>query len=653
MYIKKIVLKNFGPVNEMHLTPRMRDGNPVPIVLVGQNGSGKSLTLAAVLDTLTESRRASFIKLQEVEGDNYLRVSSRNYVKNAGPFSHVEIMVGNEKGDVLFNEVVSRLPYDDFVKAEPDLTRVLNLAQSDFPSNGFFKKANVPDQMRKEIESTNFLYFPYYRYEAAYWMNLAANVDFIRPQNYYGQAKINPIRANIIEDTKRWILNVLLDREIYEKKIEQRFVPPSSVLPVFIGYDGPNARMFDIVNEIMLTMLKAKDPTVVNARVGISPKGNREIAVFLTRNGFPEEIVAYDIAQMSSGELMTLGLVTEIVRAYEVVKGVPPQQLRDVDGVVLIDEVDLHLHISFQKSVLPIIIRKFPKVQFLLTTHSPFFLLGMAETGEVDIFNMPLGSKIEPEEFVEFQSSFNIFVKKNLQFKERYDKLVAASKDNDRPLAITEGKTDWRHIKTALQRLRGKGEYLDLEIDFLEFDDDVNMGDVKLGQMCEHAATLPQAKKLIFVFDRDNPKITKQFSGDPEDHKYWGNSVYSLCLPIPEFRAEYVNLSIELYYKDEDIRTRKVESGRRLWFSNEIEIITEPTTGEKLFRAKGQPNTNHELSKKVFDQPANMICDEENRMVGLSKSGFVEQIIMDDVSKNFDISAFRLLFDVLRKLTLK
>ena len=41
------------------------------------------------------------------------------------------------------------------------------------------------------------------------------------------------------------------------------------------------------------------------------------------------------------------------------------------DGVVLIDEIELHLHPKWQRSVLPNLMRTFPKVQFVITTHSP------------------------------------------------------------------------------------------------------------------------------------------------------------------------------------------------------------------------------------------------------------------------------------------
>ena len=43
-------------------------------------------------------------------------------------------------------------------------------------------------------------------------------------------------------------------------------------------------------------------------------------------------------------------------------------------GIVVIDEIDVHLHISLQKKVLPFLTKAFPKIQFIVSTHSPFVI---------------------------------------------------------------------------------------------------------------------------------------------------------------------------------------------------------------------------------------------------------------------------------------
>ncbi|WP_288432029.1 AAA family ATPase [uncultured Acinetobacter sp.] len=46
----------------------------------------------------------------------------------------------------------------------------------------------------------------------------------------------------------------------------------------------------------------------------------------------------------------------------------------ELNGVVLIDEIDAHLHISLQKKILPFLTKSFPEVQFIVSTHSPFVI---------------------------------------------------------------------------------------------------------------------------------------------------------------------------------------------------------------------------------------------------------------------------------------
>jgi len=48
--------------------------------------------------------------------------------------------------------------------------------------------------------------------------------------------------------------------------------------------------------------------------------------------------------------------------------------LAQTEGIVLIDELDLHLHPSWQKSVIKSLTQTFPKLQFVVTTHSPFLI---------------------------------------------------------------------------------------------------------------------------------------------------------------------------------------------------------------------------------------------------------------------------------------
>jgi len=80
-------------------------------------------------------------------------------------------------------------------------------------------------------------------------------------------------------------------------------------------------------------------------------------------------------SQLSDGYKIVLVLVLDIVsRILEANSSLPkitPEQLLETEGIVLIDEVDLHLHPSWQQRILIDLQRTFPGIQFIVTTHSP------------------------------------------------------------------------------------------------------------------------------------------------------------------------------------------------------------------------------------------------------------------------------------------
>lgn len=84
------------------------------------------------------------------------------------------------------------------------------------------------------------------------------------------------------------------------------------------------------------------------------------------------ELMRIPIDQLSDGYKSTISLVADIAYRMAVLN---PQLLgnvcRETDGIVLIDEVDLHLHPSWQQRILGDLTEIFPKVQFIVSTHAP------------------------------------------------------------------------------------------------------------------------------------------------------------------------------------------------------------------------------------------------------------------------------------------
>lgn len=72
---------------------------------------------------------------------------------------------------------------------------------------------------------------------------------------------------------------------------------------------------------------------------------------------------------LSDGEKCYLSLVCDIVRRLAIAN--PIGEILKGEGIVLIDEVDLHLHPSWEATVMPKLHEVFPNIQFIVTAHSP------------------------------------------------------------------------------------------------------------------------------------------------------------------------------------------------------------------------------------------------------------------------------------------
>ncbi len=57
------------------------------------------------------------------------------------------------------------------------------------------------------------------------------------------------------------------------------------------------------------------------------------------------------------------------------------------NGIVIIDEIETHLHIELQKKILPFLINMFPNLQFIVSTHSPFVLSSIENSVVYDLEN--------------------------------------------------------------------------------------------------------------------------------------------------------------------------------------------------------------------------------------------------------------------------
>ena len=63
MYIEKLAYKNVGPLQDVRIDfPFNNNGTPKPVILVGENGTGKSTILSNIVDSFYEMAQKHFMK---------------------------------------------------------------------------------------------------------------------------------------------------------------------------------------------------------------------------------------------------------------------------------------------------------------------------------------------------------------------------------------------------------------------------------------------------------------------------------------------------------------------------------------------------------------------------------------------------------------
>lgn len=83
---------------------------------------------------------------------------------------------------------------------------------------------------------------------------------------------------------------------------------------------------------------------------------------------------------LSDGVRNMIGMVADIAHRMAMLNpALEDFVTTETAGVVLIDEIDLHLHPSWQRTIVNDLKRTFPKVQFIVTTHSPFIIQSLEE----------------------------------------------------------------------------------------------------------------------------------------------------------------------------------------------------------------------------------------------------------------------------------
>ncbi len=102
------------------------------------------------------------------------------------------------------------------------------------------------------------------------------------------------------------------------------------------------------------------------------------------------------VRQLSDGERSIIAMTFDIARRLILLNEKDDDPIRNGRGIVLIDEIDLHLHPQWQRKIVMDLPRVFPNIQFIATTHSPQ-VIGEAAPGHVILLREGGKVEVKPE----------------------------------------------------------------------------------------------------------------------------------------------------------------------------------------------------------------------------------------------------------------
>jgi predicted ATP-binding protein involved in virulence len=617
MYLQKAIFKNIAPFGDLHLT-----FNETEIMIFsGVNGKGKTTFLSYIADAFFEIARQA--KFQDVLEDDtkYYRVTSGTNILNKALYSLVYLRFVDDGENFDYIEIVGKLDqtqYDSDVILEDKVP--FNEFSKQFLEQKSYKSIKISPQKARDVFEKNVLtYFPSDRLEVPSWMN---DIEY-RKHRFNTKTRFSSnlnknIEVRTVSDqVSNWILDVVLDWQVNK---DQKY----------------HVMIHESLNLIIQKILSGKIDT---CRFGIGQRssGQGRVVIVKDLSEGVSKIVSPSIFHLSSGEVSSLMLFAEIIRQYDAYPQNTIFQFSDIKGIVVIDEIDKHLHIKLQKEIFPNLIKLFPNLQFFISSHSPFFSLGMSQQLEGKVRFLDLnnnGLEIPVDNIDEWDDVYKIVIDKNEDYKKKVTELQTRINQGTNPLIITEGKTDITHLKTALTHLGID----DLVIDFYETTDSV--GDAELFALLKHLSQVSHERKIIGIFDRDNTTYIR----DIGDSKDFGNNVYAFCIPVPVDRKDYQNISIEFYFTDSELKKEK--DGKSLYFNNEVE-----------FRQSASKKTDRELikltEKKESEELTKKVIDEDIGSLNWihSKTVFADLVSKDVAfSADFNFNNFNLIFEKIKEI---
>lgn len=175
---------------------------------------------------------------------------------------------------------------------------------------------------------------------------------------------------------------------------------------------------------------------------------------------------SFKFNELSDGFAAVIDIISDLILRMNSISD-RTMQLYDIPGIVLIDEVETHLHLSLQRQVMPLLTRVFPKIQFIITTHSPFVLNSIASATVYDLEHQKVLTNLSDYSYEALAEGYFEVSTRSSYLEQQLNRLTELLKQADLDLAERfEVKELVKDLDKVSESVSPKiaGEYEDLKI---------------------------------------------------------------------------------------------------------------------------------------------------------------------------------------------
>lgn len=505
MYLRELFIKNNGPIRDLHLKFTFNEDKPVPHVIVGSNGSGKTNLLSIIADALMQGASDPFtdVLTRSGVGKSYFRVVGGSTVTHGEENGFTVLRFTDGDDDLHFNENSGGVTTTEAAKATPESLKDGLAWHEDKSTKNF---TGSTEKKKSIFESGVYAFFPASRSESPHWFNneSIAEDSFDVAPKYRSQLGKPLFIERGLDALAQWLLGVITESRL-------------NILEANYGDHGNDKNHVSVTLDTS-NYFDTQRPLLWANWILQAIMDDPEARFIWTSRWSPRKIgiqsggyqFTSGLNALSGGQAILLAAFGTILRYADAAQHMPG----DVEGIVVIDELDAHMHLDLQLSALPKLISHFPKIQFIISSHSPFFTLGMERTFSPDgvrVLELPSGMPVIAEAYGEFQKALN-----TLKDTKSFTRIIQNElKSSEAPIIFIAGETDIKYFRTAARVLG----YPHLEEMFHWIGEESGVGggkftgDASLEQAIQFLRANPNltTRKVIAIYDCDARKKEDQF----------------------------------------------------------------------------------------------------------------------------------------------